>query len=107
MALNKNQIVALYRKRAANYDLSANLYYLIGFREFKYRKLAVQKLQLKQGSTVVEIGCGLRGQAAQPDPQLHLAAALSPGQSGDAPGCPEHRFVSQSSWDLRHAWYHQ
>ena len=58
MALNKNQIVALYRKRAVNYDLSANLYYLIGFRVFKYRKLAVQKLQLKQGSTVVEIGCG-------------------------------------------------
>lgn len=58
MALTKNQIIALYRKRAANYDLSANLYYLIGFREFKYRKLAVQKLQLKQGSTVVEIGCG-------------------------------------------------
>lgn len=58
MALNKNQIIQLYRKRAANYDCSANLYYLIGFREFKYRKLAIQKLQLKSGDTVVEIGCG-------------------------------------------------
>ena len=58
MALNKSQIIQLYRKRAANYDWSANLYYLIGFREFKYRKLAVQKLRLQPGDTVVEIGCG-------------------------------------------------
>lgn len=58
MVLNKDQIIQLYRKRAANYDRSANLYYLIGFREFKYRKLAAQKLQLKSGDTVVEIGCG-------------------------------------------------
>jgi len=58
MALNKNEIIQLYRKRAANYDWSANLYYLIGFREFKYRKLAVQQLQLHPGNTVVEIGCG-------------------------------------------------
>jgi len=58
MALNKNQIIQLYRKRAANYDLSANLYYLIGFREFKYRKMAIQQLQLQPGDTVVEIGCG-------------------------------------------------
>ena len=58
MALNKNQIIQLYRKRAAHYDWSANLYYLIGLREFKYRKLAVQQLRLKPGDTVVEIGCG-------------------------------------------------
>jgi len=58
MALNKYQIIQLYRKRAANYDWSANLYYLIGFREFKYRKMAIQQLQLQVGDTVVEIGCG-------------------------------------------------
>jgi len=58
MALNKNQIIHLYRKRAANYDWSANLYYLIGLREFKYRKLAAQLLRLKPGDTVVEIACG-------------------------------------------------
>jgi hypothetical protein len=28
----------LYRKRAGLYDLSANLYYLIGFREQHYRQ---------------------------------------------------------------------
>lgn len=58
MALNKKQIRDLYSKRAGQYDLSANAYYLIGFREVKYRKLAVSKLQLKPGDTVVEIGCG-------------------------------------------------
>lgn len=58
MALNKNQIIQLYRKRAAHYDWSANLYSLIGFRELKYRKMAFQQLQLQPGDTVVEIGCG-------------------------------------------------
>jgi demethylmenaquinone methyltransferase/2-methoxy-6-polyprenyl-1,4-benzoquinol methylase len=58
MALSKNQIIDLYQKRANNYNWSANLYYLIGFREYKYRKLAVRQLQLKPGDTVLEIGCG-------------------------------------------------
>jgi ubiquinone/menaquinone biosynthesis C-methylase UbiE len=58
MALNKEQLRNLYRKRAARYDLSANLYYLIGFRENFYRKKAVAALSLKRGDTVVEIGCG-------------------------------------------------
>jgi len=58
MALNRDQIRDLYRKRAGQYDFSANVYYLIGFREVKYRKLAVSKLQLKPGDTVVEVGCG-------------------------------------------------
>lgn len=58
MALNKRQIRDLYGKRAGRYDLSANAYYLIGFREVKYRKLAVSKLQVNPGDTVVEIGCG-------------------------------------------------
>jgi len=48
----------LYRKRARHYDLSANLYYLAGFREFAYRKRAIDTLNLKLGDTVVEIGCG-------------------------------------------------
>lgn len=56
--LRKNEIKGLYRKRAKNYNLTANLYYLIGFREWAYRKMAVQALNLRQGDTVVEIGCG-------------------------------------------------
>jgi demethylmenaquinone methyltransferase/2-methoxy-6-polyprenyl-1,4-benzoquinol methylase len=41
-----------------NYDLVANLYYLIGFREIAYRKKAVAALNLKPGDTVIEIACG-------------------------------------------------
>ncbi|MGE5306165.1 MAG: class I SAM-dependent methyltransferase [Alphaproteobacteria bacterium] len=58
MALAKSQLRDLYRKRAAHYDFSANLYYLIGFREARYRKSAVSALGLKPGDTVVEVGCG-------------------------------------------------
>lgn len=58
MSLSKSGLQNLYKQRAGNYDLSANLYYLIGFREAKYRKLAISKLGLSEGNTVVEIGCG-------------------------------------------------
>nr|NIR86909.1 class I SAM-dependent methyltransferase [Candidatus Bathyarchaeota archaeon]NIW13598.1 class I SAM-dependent methyltransferase [Candidatus Thorarchaeota archaeon] len=56
--LTKQELVSLYQKRAKNYDLFANLYYLIGFRELVYRKQAVAALNLKTGDTVVEIACG-------------------------------------------------
>jgi len=58
MALTKNRIAELYQKRAGFYDFSANLYYLIGIREFAYRGTAVEALNLENGDTVVEIGCG-------------------------------------------------
>lgn len=58
MALNKKSIELLYQKRAKRYDVSANVYYFLGIREFAYRKMAAQALNLKQGDTVVEIGCG-------------------------------------------------
>jgi ubiquinone/menaquinone biosynthesis C-methylase UbiE len=58
MALTKIQLRDLYRTRAARYDFSANLYYLIGFREARYRKRAVSALGLHNGDTVVAIGCG-------------------------------------------------
>jgi demethylmenaquinone methyltransferase/2-methoxy-6-polyprenyl-1,4-benzoquinol methylase len=58
MALGKKEIASLYKKRARNYDLSANLYYLVGFREMHIRKRAVALLNLKRGDAVVEVGCG-------------------------------------------------
>jgi len=58
MILGKEEILQLYRKRAKNYDISANLYYLLGIREQAYRKKAVKALNLHSGDTVVEIGCG-------------------------------------------------
>ncbi len=48
----------VYSKRAARYDLSANLYSLIGVRINAYRKEAIQALSLQPGSTVLELGCG-------------------------------------------------
>jgi ubiquinone/menaquinone biosynthesis C-methylase UbiE len=54
----KQQIIDLYRERAGNYDLTANLYYLIGYREWAHRRKAVDSLALERGDTVVEIGCG-------------------------------------------------
>jgi len=58
MPFTKTQISNLYHQRAAHYDLTANLYYLLGFREQAYRKQAVDALRLKPGDTVVELGCG-------------------------------------------------
>jgi len=58
MALDKKSTALLYGKRARRYDFSANAYYLLGFREFAYRKIGVKALNLKKGQTVVEIGCG-------------------------------------------------
>ncbi len=58
MVLNKEEIKKLYRKRAKRYDLSASLYYLIGFREHAYRTKSVEALNLKPGDTVADIGCG-------------------------------------------------
>jgi ubiquinone/menaquinone biosynthesis C-methylase UbiE len=52
------EVNEVYRRRARFYDWSANAYYLIGFREWAYRRRAVEAMQLRPGATVVEIGCG-------------------------------------------------
>ncbi|HKI55327.1 MAG TPA: class I SAM-dependent methyltransferase [Anaerolineales bacterium] len=54
----KDYIIETYRKRAANYDFTANLYYLFGYREWAYRRMAVKALKLKPGDTVLELACG-------------------------------------------------
>jgi len=51
-------IIQTYRKRAANYDFTANLYYLFGYREWAYRRMAVKALKLLPGDTVLELACG-------------------------------------------------
>jgi ubiquinone/menaquinone biosynthesis C-methylase UbiE len=47
-----------YRKRAEYYDITANLYYLFGYREWAYRRQTIESLELRPGDTVIEIGCG-------------------------------------------------
>ena len=44
----REEVLGVYRKRARHYDLTANSYYLLGFREWTYRKRAIAAL-----------GCGL------------------------------------------------
>jgi ubiquinone/menaquinone biosynthesis C-methylase UbiE len=56
--LSKDEVRDIYRKRASRYDFTANLYYLIGFREWAVRKRSVRALNLQPGDTVVEVGCG-------------------------------------------------
>lgn len=58
MNATKSELIELYRRRASNYDFTANLYYLIGYREWGYRKKAVEALALEPGDTVLEIACG-------------------------------------------------
>ena len=54
----EKRVVRKYRRRAARYDLSAKLYYLLGYPQRAHRRKAVEALELRRGSTVVEIGCG-------------------------------------------------
>ncbi len=52
------EVQSVYSRRAAHYDISASLYYLLGFREWTYRRRAVDELNLAPGATILELGCG-------------------------------------------------
>lgn len=54
----REHVIRTYRKRARRYDLSAKLYYLLGYPQQAHRRRAMQALELAPGETVVEIGCG-------------------------------------------------
>ena len=58
MAFTAQEIERIYEWLAPSYDLTANLYQLVGFRETKYRRRAVAELDLRPGQTVVELCCG-------------------------------------------------
>lgn len=58
MALSERDVRNTYSKRARFYDFTANLYYLAGLREQRYRRMAVAELDPQPGDTVVELGCG-------------------------------------------------
>ncbi len=61
-AVINSKVIKIYNERAKRYDVSTLiLYNLLGMRVNRHRKLAVKKLNLKKGDTVVEIGCGTGG----------------------------------------------
>lgn len=58
MALTSHEVRNIYGKRAHHYDLTHQLYVLVGVRIDAYRRRAIAELQLKPGNLVVELGCG-------------------------------------------------
>lgn len=54
----KRRLVNIFRARARHYDFTANLYYLIGYQEWRYRKQTVAALDPRSGDTIVELECG-------------------------------------------------
>jgi demethylmenaquinone methyltransferase/2-methoxy-6-polyprenyl-1,4-benzoquinol methylase len=52
------RLISIYRKRAKRYDWTTLLLYVAGFHHGACRKRAIKSLALKQGDTVVELGCG-------------------------------------------------
>jgi len=55
---DNHALIGLYRSRAKQYDFSARLFPLMGFRQGAYRKQAIQALCLQPGDVVVDVGCG-------------------------------------------------
>jgi ubiquinone/menaquinone biosynthesis C-methylase UbiE len=58
MALDRESLRLLYRRRAARYDRAVWLFRLAGFRFGRYRQLTVDALGLSPGDLVVDLGCG-------------------------------------------------
>ena len=56
--LTREEVRSAYQKTAKIYDLAVWLYYLVGIRIGRYRRLVVEALELRCGDTIVEIGCG-------------------------------------------------
>lgn len=56
MILSKEEVRKLYRRTARFYDIALWLYRLAGTR--RHRRHAVGALQLHQGDTVIDMGCG-------------------------------------------------
>ena len=55
---SREEVQNLYDGLASSYDLSMFLFRIMGFQELRYRREAIQKLQLQPGDKVVDLGCG-------------------------------------------------
>ena len=58
MTLSKDETRDLYRRRAKRYDLSVQIYRLLGFDVERYRQDTITALALCPSDVVVELGCG-------------------------------------------------
>lgn len=54
----REHLIAVYRKKAKHYDVTSRLYPAPGYPQRAQRRLAVQALGLRRGSTVVDVACG-------------------------------------------------
>ena len=58
MAISKEKVQDMYQSGAKHYDFTTILFRLIGLRMKAYRSLAINKLSLRRGNSVIELGCG-------------------------------------------------
>jgi demethylmenaquinone methyltransferase/2-methoxy-6-polyprenyl-1,4-benzoquinol methylase len=58
MAISKQKVQTMYQSGAKHYDFTTILFRLIGLRMKAYRLLAIKKLSLQRGNSVIELGCG-------------------------------------------------
>ena len=58
MAISKQKVQDMYQSGAKHYDFTTILFRLIGLRMKAYRSLAINKLSLRRGNCVIELGCG-------------------------------------------------
>ena len=56
--MDKEKIIAVYRRRASSYNSDVKLFNLIGWRVNFYRTIANKALNLKKGDMVVDLCCG-------------------------------------------------
>ncbi len=56
--MDKQKIIAIYRKRASSYNSAIKFFNLIGWRVNDYRITAVESLNLKNGDSVIDLCCG-------------------------------------------------
>ena len=52
------RLIAVYRRKAAHYDVTSRLYPVPGYPQRSQRLRAVRALRLRPGATVVEVACG-------------------------------------------------
>ena len=58
MAIPKGKVQDMYQAGAKHYDFTTVLFRLVGLRMGAYRLQAINKLALKKGDFVIELGCG-------------------------------------------------